>query len=403
MMCRLCIRALEMEKNKPTVLVICDYYLPGYKSGGGMRTIVNIVDLLKEKFDFKIITRDHDGKSDKTAYKTVKINQWNDFQGSEVFYLPEDSFKFPALYKLIRQVKPEKIYTNSFFSSLAIRALILKKLRLVSDVEFIVAPCGELTPDALKLKSLKKRMFISAAKILRLYRNVIWKASTEIEAAEIKNIEAKAADILVAPDLLLKTILADYQPASKPEKISGEARLVFVSRFVRKKNFKWLLEFLHRAKGNLSIDIYGPLEDGEYWRECLEIIKTLPENIKVTSRGSIKHEEIVKTLTGYHFFILPTLNENFGHVCLEALAAGCPLIISDGTPWLRLEEKEIGWDLSLTDKSAWIEKLNYCINMNEAEYRHLSACSRRFAEEWINDGEIVAATEKVLRYKLKKV
>lgn len=393
---------LEMEKNKPTILVICDYYLPGYKSGGGMRTIVNIVGLLKEKFDFRIITRDHDGKLDKAVYTTVKINEWNDFQGSEVFYLPKNSFKLPSILKLIRQVKPEKIYTNSFFSSLALRVLVLRKLHLISDIDLIVAPCGELSAGALGLKSLKKKIFISAAKALNLYRNVIWKASTETEAEEIRNIDGKAETVLVAPDLLLQTILVDYEPSAKPEKVEGEARLVFVSRFARKKNFKWLLEFLHAVKGNLSIDVYGPLEDADYWRECLEIIKTLPENIKITSRGSIKHEDVGKVLVNYHFFILPTLSENFGHVCLEALAAGCPLIISDKTPWLDLEEKNIGWDLSLDNRAGWIEKLNRCVNMNEAEFRHLSASSRRFAEQWIMDEKIIEATEKVLKHKSKK-
>ena len=54
-----------------------------------------------------------------------------------------------------------------------------------------------------------------------------------------------------------------------------------------------------------------------------------------------------KNLFEYHFFILPTLGENFGHVFIEALAAGCPLIISNRTPWLELEKKGIGWDIPL--------------------------------------------------------
>jgi glycosyltransferase involved in cell wall biosynthesis len=40
----------------------------------------------------------------------------------------------------------------------------------------------------------------------------------------------------------------------------------------------------------------------------------------------------------YDFFVLPTIGENFGYVFLEALAAGCPLITSDRTPWTTLRK-----------------------------------------------------------------
>jgi glycosyltransferase involved in cell wall biosynthesis len=390
-----------MDNNKPKILIICDYYLPGYKSGGGMRTIVNTVDLLSEKFDFKIATRDHDGKLDKKTYTTVKINQWNDFQNSQVFYLAKSSVKILMIYKLIRQVRPEKIYTNSLFSPLAICVLILKKFNLILSADLIIAPCGELSENALKLKSLKKKVFLSLTKILKLNQNIIWKASSEREALEIKKAKGKSGITFVAPDLIPGKILENFDLSAKPEKIAGAARLVFVSRFVKIKNFKWILEFLPEISGDLIIDIYGPLEDTEYWKECSEIIKTLPKNIKVESRGSVKHEDVGKTLLNYHFFILPSLSENFGHIFLEALAAGCPLIISDKTPWKNLKNKSIGWDLNIENKEEWVSKLMYCINMDGKAYRAMSIKSRMFAEEWVNDKSIVEATENILKFSLK--
>ena len=44
-----------MEKVRPVILVICDYYLPGFESGGAMRTLVNMVDRLGNNLEFKII------------------------------------------------------------------------------------------------------------------------------------------------------------------------------------------------------------------------------------------------------------------------------------------------------------------------------------------------------------
>ncbi len=46
--------------GKPKILVIQDYFLPAYKGGGSLRTVVNIIDRLFSDFDFDVICRDRD-------------------------------------------------------------------------------------------------------------------------------------------------------------------------------------------------------------------------------------------------------------------------------------------------------------------------------------------------------
>jgi hypothetical protein len=43
---------------KPTVLVFIDWYLPGYKAGGPVRSLANLVDHLRDRIDFHIVTTD---------------------------------------------------------------------------------------------------------------------------------------------------------------------------------------------------------------------------------------------------------------------------------------------------------------------------------------------------------
>ena len=50
---------LSMD-HKPVILVFLGNYLPGFKSGGPLRTIVNLVDNLSDEFEFLIITSDRD-------------------------------------------------------------------------------------------------------------------------------------------------------------------------------------------------------------------------------------------------------------------------------------------------------------------------------------------------------
>jgi glycosyltransferase involved in cell wall biosynthesis len=167
---------------------------------------------------------------------------------------------------------------------------------------------------------------------------------------------------------------------------------------MRKKNLKWFIELLTDIKQPLTLDIYGPIEDKNYWQESLAIIQRLPSNIKVNYAGSISHNEVVSTLFKYHYFILPTLGENFGHVFIEALSAGCPIIISDRTPWLNLYEKSVGWDLPLEEPDKWLEVIRECINADQVKYNNISSKARSFAVEWLSDKKVKEATYEVLSY-----
>jgi glycosyltransferase involved in cell wall biosynthesis len=389
------------DRKRPVILIFADYYLPGYKSGGGMRTIVNMVDRLDERYDFRIVTRDHDGKLDKTRYTDVVINAWNDVRGAKVFYLSKDNVRISKLRELILEVGPDSIYLNSFFATLAIYVLKLRKLKLIPYRKIILAPCGELSEGALRLKPAKKRVFINIAKMTGLYKDVIWKPSNELEHAEIERLKPQAAKYFVAPDMPPVRIFENYRQDAKPRKESGSVRMVFLSRFMRKKNFRWLLENLGEIDGRLSVDIFGPLEDSEYWHECERLIEDLPDNLKIRAHGSIPHERVLATLFEYHFFIMPTLGENFGHIFLEALAGGCPLIISDRTPWRKLAEAGIGWDLPLEKPSEWNRIINRAVRMDQAEYRRLSENSRTYLNRWLENVEIEKDTVRVLEYSLK--
>jgi glycosyltransferase involved in cell wall biosynthesis len=387
-------------KKKPIVLIICNYYLPGYKSGGGLRTLVHMVERFQDRFDFRIITRDHDG--DEIPYPSVKINDWNLNDKTQVFYLPKNRIKLSKLRELISEVKPQVIYINSVFSTLSIFLLLLNKLKLISNVPIILAPEGELSDGALQLKANKKKAFVKFAKSVGLYKDLIWKVTAEPEKFETERFKGSGGEILVAPNMPSKSVFETYKQELKPEKIVGEAKFIFLSRFMRKKNFKWLTDNLSGIEGKLQIDVYGPLEDEVYWKETEQSIANLPSNIKINYRGYISHEEVLETVFKYHYFVLPTLGENFGHVFIEALAAGCPLLISDRTPWVDLERKQIGWDIPLEKPNEWIKAINGCINLDNVSYTNLSSKARNFATQWLANPKIEESTLKVLQHGLEK-
>src|SRR5437763_11925081 len=123
-----------------------------------------------------------------------------------------------------------------------------------------------------------------------------------------------------------------------PRKRTGEVSFVFVSRVSPMKNLLAAIEMLSALPGEVLFDIYGPVDDQAYFLRCRQAAAKLPPNVKVCFKGPLPHEEAQAKFAEYHFFLFPTLGENFGHVIVEALAAGCPLIISTETPWSSLQQ-----------------------------------------------------------------
>ena len=88
-------------------------------------------------------------------------------------------------------------------------------------------------------------------------------------------------------------------------------------------------------------------------------------------------------------------SENFGHVILEAFSHGLPCVVSDGTPWRRLEDKKVGFDLSCEDVDGITEKLIYFCSMNAKEFGVWSDAARSFAEDCISNDVNLTNYKKV--------
>lgn len=383
---------------KPRILVFCDFYLPGFKAGGGMWTVVNLVDRFYDRYDFFVVTRNYDSRDDTEPYTSVRTGEWNSVGNAKVYYATSELINQHNFASLIRDVAPAAVFLNSVFCTLSVKFLMLRRRGRVADLPVILAPCGELSKAALSIRGYKKQTFLKTAGIAGLFRGVLWKASTELEQAEIKSVVGKNTEIMIAPDLPPREILPNFDPTAKARKDPGAVTFCFVSRVVRKKNLHFLLQAMKPlSKGKITLKIVGPLEDEAYWNECREIIETFPVNINVEIVGGVRYEAVLNHLIASHFFVLPTLNENFGYVFVEAMAAGCPLVISDRTIWNEIAEHGAGYALPIDASADWTSKLQECVEMPDTSYRRMSAAAREYSVAWLNDPDVQNATANVLR------
>ncbi|MCI4411235.1 MAG: glycosyltransferase family 4 protein [Thiotrichales bacterium] len=346
--------------NKPKILTLISFYKPSFKAGGPVKTIANMVDQLKS-LKFSVFTRDRD-LGDAQPFKGIEFNHWQQVEGAVVLYATQDKLSVKYIAETIQKEQFDVLYLNSFFDPIfTIKPLIARKLGLIKVCPIVLAPRGEFSPGALAIKSFKKKLFIKFASLLGLYDNIIWQASSEFEKQDIiQRLKVPPSTVFIAKDLPPKLSVSTVTPTLNANET---CKVIFLSRISPIKNLDFALEVLKKVQAHVFFDIYGPIEDDEYWQACLKLIKQLPSNIQVNYCGSVTSDQVVDVFSSYDLFFFPTRGENYGHVIAESLAAGTPVLLSDQTPWQDLARDNLGWDLSL-EMDSFVAKIEEVAQMD---------------------------------------
>ena len=353
-----------MTNGKKDILIIMGRYLPGYKDGGPVRSIKNLVDYLGDEYNFKILTCDRD-HGDEEVYPNIKVNDWNIVGKAQVYYVPPKGFNFKTIKRLANE--SDLVYCCGCFNDYAINTLILKRFNQIK-VPVVVAAMGLFSPMEFRLKYAKKKLFTTVFNLTGMFKNIYWSATSQMEIDEIKQQVRAKNNFFIAEDLPRKIGKIHITK----EKESGKLKVVWISRIAPKKNLKGAIDILKKVKGEIEFTIYGPKHTPEYWNVCEEELNKLPANIKWYWKGHIESEKVVETLIDHHVFLFPTLGENYGHVIQEALSAGCPVILSDQTPWNNLEKSGIGFTYPLDEKDKFVSAINKYVDLNKKQFNEIS-------------------------------
>lgn len=376
------------------VLLFTDFYLPGFRGGGPIKTIANLVHATANDIGYFLVTSDHD-LGDSSPYSTIQPNVWIENGLTAVLYC---STSLGGTIKVIVEVLSNKydiVYLNSFFSPFfSILPLVLSRL---FKKTVILGPRGEFSQGALLLKKKKKAIYLKLFKFLNLQNSLIFQASSAFEAADIRRVLGRHVDVFIAEDISAFEI-----PNWIPGKDARRLKLVFISRISPKKNLLQALRIVAKVSLPILYEIYGPIEDDEYWGQCQSIISSLPKHVVVQYRGELKPIDVVQTLSQYDLFFFPTKGENYGHVIAEAICAGLPILISDATPWRGLQEKGIGWDISLNQESLFINVIETVAEMSAAEFRQFRESVLGWAREKFLQSESIEANKAMFRYAFEK-
>jgi glycosyltransferase involved in cell wall biosynthesis len=361
---------------KKKILLFADWYAPGYKAGGPIRSCVNFTEHLKPYYEIYVFTSDRDLGSD-TPYEGIGTDSWVEAGGGVyLFYSSPANRGLQQIKRQIAHVAPDFIYLNSMFSvHFTLFPLWIARGMGASRPRLVLSPRGMLRNSALRFKPAKKKFFLRIFRLLGFQSFIHFLAADEEEQKDIRLQLGSATVVSLIPNL--PAVLVN-EPGSI-EKRSGSLSMIFVGRVHPIKNLDYLLQVMTTLPFAIRLTIVGNMEDKAYWEKCRQIIGVLPKMIEVEYLGEIPNEQIAGLIKKHHIFALPTQGENFGHAIFESLSSKRPVLISDQTPWRRLSDVKTGWDLSLEKPEDFSAAIQQAIAWDQDTFDEWSESAFRFA------------------------
>jgi len=367
-----------IARPRKKILLVTEWYPPAFRAGGPIQSVVGMAELLSKEADVFVLAGSKDLGSE--SHLNVERDVWIELSESlHLQFVDPERVTFEFWLELLKELNPGWIHLNSLYSRRFALAP-LRATRMMPNIRIVLAPRGMLGQAARSIKPLKKILFLNIARWLGIFEGVRWHASTTDERQEVLDYMPNA-EVCIGQDLPISA------PPANPPRPADAWRIVMVGRIHRVKNLAFGLKSLLEAPSArpIEVDFIGPVEDDSYASE-LQAIAAASADANVRFLGGIPPTELRPHFQSAHYLLSSTTQENFGHSIVEAWAHGCPVLISDRTPWRDLEAKGIGWDWAL-EQETWHEGLTQALALNPEQWTEKSEASRAFFSDYVRSAE----------------
>jgi glycosyltransferase involved in cell wall biosynthesis len=159
---------------------------------------------------------------------------------------------------------------------------------------------------------------------------VHYTSEQERAEAELLGVKVNSAVIPNPVPTMAGASLPGSFRAAHPE-LAGRPIILFLSRFDRKKGLELLLPAFARVQRQIPDAVLVLAGSGD--AELVGELKTQARSLGIADHilwaGFLQNEAKLAAFADAAVFVLPSWSENFGVAVIEAMAAGCPVIVSD--------------------------------------------------------------------------
>jgi glycosyltransferase involved in cell wall biosynthesis len=164
--------------------------------------------------------------------------------------------------------------------------------------------------------------------------------------------------------------------------IEKKKEILFLGRLHPVKGIEFLLDIWSNLESDFpewELKIVGPPYKDGYLESLHNLVNQLGcKQVKFCS--PVYNQEKYKTYAQAAIYILPTYSENFGVTVGEALINKTPVIVSEGGPWEKVEEKKCGWWVK-RDKQSFERTIRSALNTSMEELNQMG----ELGSSWIHE------------------
>jgi glycosyltransferase involved in cell wall biosynthesis len=308
------------------ILQVVPAYYPAVRYGGPIRSVHGLsVALTARGHAVHVYTTSIDGAADLDVPLDVPVN----LDGVTVRYFPVRALRrlcwAPTLADRLRRTIDEfdVVHLHSVFLWPTWAAA---REASRAGVPYITAPRGMLVRDIIHQKNrMIKTLWINLIERTTFAHAAGVHVTAELEAEELRALHLQLPEINCIPNGV--DIPTEHLPMSAgPFGHLPSRYALFVGRICWKKGLDRLITALQWIP---SIPLVIAGNDDEGYRAVLEdLAKSLGVAERLIFLGPVNDSLKWALYEQAQLFVLPSYSENFGNVVAEAMAMGCPVVVS---------------------------------------------------------------------------
>lgn len=324
---------------KKKVLLVTDYFYPHWT--GISKAMLNMVDILKDEFDFTILTV----RFDTSLPYTEKVKGASIIREDYAFSLSRAKYSFNLVFKAISEVpKHDIVFINSPNTNILPITLIAK----IAGKPVKVFHQGDLTlPGGFKDRIIEALFDFSTHLSFSMANGVSTYTKDYAENSRVLSPYMKKFTPLLMPFLIAppqKKITNKNLLKLQKLKDANIVVLGFAGRFVSEKGFDILFKAIPKIKSSKQYIFAFAGETNMQYEKTYENLQKLMDPIKdkLLILGLLNEEELTSFYKLIDYIVMPSRSDCFPLVQAEATLAGAPSICAS-IPGARVLVKETGF------------------------------------------------------------
>lgn len=323
--------------------------------GGPSQAVIEMVrGLRSQDIDAEIVTTNDNGKDllDVPLYELT--DRLEEYANVPIRFFPRFSpninavreFAFSgALTTWLWQhvTEYDLVHVHAIFSYVSTIAMAIARIK---NVPYITRPLGQLCEWSLQQSKLRKQIYLNVIERSNLLHSKSLHFTAEQEKIEFNQLGLNIPNFILPHGVYVPTPILDAKTQVRKILHITDQRpiILFMSRIHPKKGLEYLILALSKLKEYNFVLVIAGSGAPDYVNQIKDLLKTHDICDRTHMIGFVRSETKNLYLQGADIFALTSHSENFGIAAIEALAAGTPVLITDGVAIAPMvKEQAIGY------------------------------------------------------------